>query len=119
MQTRVLSRIDDVRAAVNFAREHHPGEPVALLGVSLGGAAALLASPLPIDALIVESAFPTISEAIHNRIPAALGPLRCVPAWLLLAPVLALAVPLAAKVLDRFDRAKDFTVGYHVTATRA
>jgi SAM-dependent methyltransferase len=40
------------------------------------------------------------------------------PAWLLLAPVLALAVPLAAKALDRFDRARDFTVGYHVTATR-
>ncbi len=40
------------------------------------------------------------------------------PVWLLLAPVLAVAVPLAAKVLDRFDRDRDFTVGYHVTATR-
>lgn len=40
------------------------------------------------------------------------------PAWLLLAPILGLAVPIAAKILDRFDRAKDFTVGYHVTAIR-
>ncbi len=40
------------------------------------------------------------------------------PAWLLLAPVLGVAVPLAAKMLDRFDRDQDFTVGYHVTATR-
>jgi SAM-dependent methyltransferase len=41
------------------------------------------------------------------------------PCWLLLAPILALAVPFAAKYLDRFDREQHFTVGYHVTATRA
>jgi SAM-dependent methyltransferase len=40
------------------------------------------------------------------------------PLWLLLAPVLALAVPLAAKWLDRYDADQHFTVGYHVTATR-
>jgi SAM-dependent methyltransferase len=41
------------------------------------------------------------------------------PAWLLLAPVLGGLVPMAAAVLDRFDREQRFTVGYHVTATRA
>jgi hypothetical protein len=40
------------------------------------------------------------------------------PFWVILAPVLALAVPLAAKALDRFDREQRFTVGYHVTAVR-
>jgi ubiquinone/menaquinone biosynthesis C-methylase UbiE len=40
------------------------------------------------------------------------------PFWLILAPVLALGVPLAAKLLDRFDHEQRFTVGYHVTATR-
>ncbi|TLG77628.1 class I SAM-dependent methyltransferase [Methylocystis sp. B8] len=40
------------------------------------------------------------------------------PAWLLLAPILLLAVPLAAKWLDATDRERRFTVGYHVTATR-
>jgi ubiquinone/menaquinone biosynthesis C-methylase UbiE len=40
------------------------------------------------------------------------------PFWLLLAPVLALGVPLAARVLDRFDAERRFTVGYHVTARR-
>jgi len=40
------------------------------------------------------------------------------PFWLLLAPILALAVPLAAKLLDRFDREQRFTVGYHVAAIR-
>jgi len=38
------------------------------------------------------------------------------PLWLLLAPILALGVPLIAAWLDRYDRAPRFTVGYHVTA---
>jgi ubiquinone/menaquinone biosynthesis C-methylase UbiE len=40
------------------------------------------------------------------------------PFWLILAPILGLAVPVAAKLLDRFDREQRFTVGYHVTAIR-
>ena len=40
------------------------------------------------------------------------------PCWLILAPILALGVPLAARFLDRFDREQRFTVGYHVTAVR-
>jgi SAM-dependent methyltransferase len=40
------------------------------------------------------------------------------PLWLLLAPLLALAVPLACSYLDRFDRERRFTVGYLVTAVR-
>jgi SAM-dependent methyltransferase len=40
------------------------------------------------------------------------------PFWMILAPVLALGVPVAAKVLDRFDSEQRFTVGYHVTAIR-
>ena len=41
------------------------------------------------------------------------------PLWLLLLPVLAGLIPLACKLLDRFDRERRFTVGYHVTAVRA
>lgn len=40
------------------------------------------------------------------------------PFWLVLAPILSFAVPLAAKLLDKFDREQRFTVGYHVTAVR-
>lgn len=40
------------------------------------------------------------------------------PCWLFLAPILALGVPLAARILDRFDQEQRFTVGYHVTAIR-
>lgn len=44
--------------------------------------------------------------------------LAWLPFWVALAPVLALCVPVAAKLLDRFDAEQRFTVGYHVTAIR-
>lgn len=44
--------------------------------------------------------------------------LAWLPAWLLLAPILAFGVPAAAKFLNRFDKENRFTVGYHVTAVR-
>jgi uncharacterized protein len=74
----------DVRAAVEYARREHPDERIGVIGVSLGGAAALLASPLNIDALVIESVYPNIYDAIHNRVAAKLGPLSLIPASLLL-----------------------------------
>jgi ubiquinone/menaquinone biosynthesis C-methylase UbiE len=41
------------------------------------------------------------------------------PVWVVLLPVLVLVIPIACKLLDRFDREKRFTVGYHVTAIRS
>jgi SAM-dependent methyltransferase len=41
------------------------------------------------------------------------------PVWALSAPFLGIAVPLACRYLDRFDRERRFTIGYHVTAVRA
>ncbi len=38
------------------------------------------------------------------------------PIWLLLLPILGGLIPVAAYLLDRFDREQRFTVGYHVTA---
>jgi hypothetical protein len=40
------------------------------------------------------------------------------PLWLLLMPILGILIPVACAILDRFDREKRFTVGYHVTARR-
>ena len=73
----------DVRAAVEFARRQHPNQPIGVVGVSLGGAAVLLASPLDIDALVLESVYPDIHNAIQNRVAARLGPLASIPTWLL------------------------------------
>jgi alpha-beta hydrolase superfamily lysophospholipase len=74
----------DVRAAVKFTRANHPNEKIGIVAVSMGGAAALLASPLDIDALVLESVYPTITEAVHDRIWAQVGPLSYVLAPLLL-----------------------------------
>ncbi len=45
--------------------------------------------------------------------------LAWLPFWLVFAPILGLAVPFAAQLMDRFDKAQHFTVGYHVRAERA
>ncbi|MEZ6062989.1 MAG: alpha/beta hydrolase [Planctomycetaceae bacterium] len=74
----------DVRAAVEYARREHPGQPIGVIGVSLGGASALLASPLGIDAIVLESVYSDIDRAINNRVAASLGPLAWLPAQLLL-----------------------------------
>ena len=64
----------DVLGAVQFVRERAPGTPVALIGVSLGGAAALLATPpLDVEAMVLEAVYPTLDTAIENRMRIRLG----------------------------------------------
>ena len=59
----------DSQAAVAFVKQRFPRQPVALIGVSLGGAAALLAEPpLDVQALVLESVFPTIVDATKDRL---------------------------------------------------
>ncbi len=74
----------DVTAAVQFARKQFPGQKIAVIGWSMGGAAATLASPLDIDALVVESVYPSITEAIYNRVEMRLGPAKHIVAPVLL-----------------------------------
>jgi len=58
----------DATAAVNFVRAKFPGEKICVIGVSLGAASALLAEPpLPVNALVLESSFPTIYQATEDR----------------------------------------------------
>lgn len=65
----------DARAALRFMRERHPAERVGVIGVSLGGAAALLGpEPLDADALVLESVYPDIAGALANRLRVGLGP---------------------------------------------
>ena len=66
----------DARAAVDFLRATTPGERIGVIGISMGGAAALLGpAPLAVDALVLESVYPTIAEAVRDRLRAWLGPL--------------------------------------------
>jgi len=64
----------DVVAAVNFSRRVFPGEPIGLVGQSLGGAAILLApQPLLVDAIVLESVYPDIEHALRDRFRVYLG----------------------------------------------
>jgi fermentation-respiration switch protein FrsA (DUF1100 family) len=78
----------DSQAAVSWVHSRFPGEPVGYLGISQGGAAALLGpSPLPVNALILEAVYPTLREAVVARIAMRLGPLAPYLAPLLLLQV--------------------------------
>jgi fermentation-respiration switch protein FrsA (DUF1100 family) len=64
----------DVLAAIGFLRQTDPTTRVAIIGSSLGGVAALLATPpLKIDALVLEEVYPTIEIATRNRMENYLG----------------------------------------------
>jgi pimeloyl-ACP methyl ester carboxylesterase len=64
----------DATAAVKFVREKFPGEKIGVIGVSLGAASALLAAPpLPVNALVLESSYPTIYQATEDRMAARFG----------------------------------------------
>ena len=75
----------DVIAAARFLRTVEPSNHVAIIGTSLGGAAALLAIPqLKADGLVLEAVYPTIVRATKNRLESCFGPLGRFGAPLLL-----------------------------------
>ncbi len=82
----------DARAAFDWLKISQQGAPVGVIGVSLGGAAALLGKngPLPADALVLQAVFPDIKRAIRNRIAAHLS----VPLAYALEPLLSYQAPL-------------------------
>jgi fermentation-respiration switch protein FrsA (DUF1100 family) len=66
----------DARAALAFLRAHAPGERIGVIGVSMGGAASLLGpEPMDVDALVLESVYPTFGAAVADRLRVWLGPL--------------------------------------------
>jgi uncharacterized protein len=76
-----LRESEDASAALAWLRESSPDERVAVIGVSMGGAAALLGSaPLEADAIVLESVYPTLDDAIRNRMTTWLGPIGALAA---------------------------------------
>ena len=64
----------DAQAAVEFLRTNLPDEKIGVLGVSMGGAATLLASPpLDVNAMVLEMVYPSINQAVSNRLSMRLG----------------------------------------------
>ena len=75
---------EDAHAALAYLRSRTPNERTGAIGWSLGGAAALLGrEPLPVDALVLEAVYPTIGEAVADRLRIRVGPLGPVIAPLL------------------------------------
>lgn len=62
-----------MQAAAGWLRARLPGERMGAIGVSLGGAAALLGD-LELEAWVLESVYPSIDLAIGNRLGRFLGP---------------------------------------------
>jgi fermentation-respiration switch protein FrsA (DUF1100 family) len=84
----------DAQAAVKFMKNSLPGEKLGVIGLSMGGAAAVLASPaLEVDALALEAVYPDIERATANRMERYLG------SWARgLAPFLIMQLPLRAGI---------------------
>ena len=99
----------DARAALDFVRAQAPGERVGVVGVSMGGAAALLAEPqLDAQALVLEMVYPTIEQAIDDRLRMSIG------AWgvvfrPLLTSQLRLRLGISAEDLHPIDHASKVT----------
>lgn len=65
----------DARAALGWLKQRQKGARVAIIGSSLGGAAALIGEdgPIAADALVLQAVYPDIRRAIHNRLASRLG----------------------------------------------
>ena len=100
----------DAQAAVDFLRVNAPGEKIGVIGESMGGAATLLASPpLDVDAMVLEMVYPTIGEAVSNRLTARLG------SWSgILTPLLTLQLKPRLGISSEALRPIDKVGGIHI-----
>lgn len=72
----------DAAAAMSFLRDVAPAESIGVIGVSMGGAASLLGpGPIHASAFVLESVYPTIRQAVSDRLATWFGPLRAVGRW--------------------------------------
>jgi fermentation-respiration switch protein FrsA (DUF1100 family) len=63
-----------VSAALEFLRDRLPGERIGVIAVSLGAASLVYANPDPApDAVVLEAMYPTIEEAVEDRLALRLG----------------------------------------------
>lgn len=69
-----LLEAEGVRAALEELRRRVPGKRVGVIGVSLGAASLVLCKDCPpVDAAVLESMYPTIEEAVEDRLRMRLG----------------------------------------------
>lgn len=94
-------------AALAWLQQRLPGERLGAIGVSLGGASLLFAQPgEALSAVVLESVYPTIEDAVQDRLEMRLGrPGR----WL--APLLLVQLPLRLDISLRQLRPVDAVAG--------
>jgi alpha-beta hydrolase superfamily lysophospholipase len=64
-----LREADGVRVALKWLRARAPGQRIGVIGASLGAAALVLCRDCPpVDAVVLESMYPTIEEAVEDRL---------------------------------------------------
>jgi len=69
-----LREADGVRVALAWLRSHAPGQRIGVIGTSLGAASLVLCRDCPpVDAVVLESMYPTIEEAVEDRLRMRLG----------------------------------------------
>lgn len=65
----------DARTAFDWLKEKQQDAKIGVIGVSLGGAAALIGdAPLPADAMVLQAVFPDIRRAIGSRVRSVMNP---------------------------------------------
>ncbi len=81
----------DVAAAINFIKQRVPNTKIGVIATSLGAAALLSIKPSPakVDAMVLEAVYPSIEQAISNRLALHLGE----PAKIL-TPLFSYQIPL-------------------------
>jgi fermentation-respiration switch protein FrsA (DUF1100 family) len=83
-----------VSVALRYLAKELPGERIGAIGVSLGAASLVLSRPSPpLNAVVLESMFPSIADAVENRLVMRFGPVGSV-----FAPLLLWQLPLRADV---------------------
>ncbi len=98
-----------VRAALDYLRRRSPGERIGVIGVSLGAAALVFSRPDPApSAVVLESMYPTITEAVEDRLAIRFGRLGKA-----LAPVLLWQVPWRLGVSEDRLRPISFLAELH------
>lgn len=86
-----------VRAALGFLKAQLPDARIGVIGYSLGAASFLFANavqPAPVDAVVLEAVYPTLREAVQNRLAMRVGPLAAQA----VAPALLVQLPLRLDV---------------------
>jgi|SRR5215831_1170942 len=101
----------DARTAFDYLRHALPGERIGIVGMSLGGAAAVLADPpIQADAMVLEAVYASFHMAVENRLAIRVGSV----AGRLLAPTLLWQVKLRLGFDPRLLQPSDCIGRVHV-----